>query len=82
MVPHLEEHLAFWHSIDAETPSHNLSRRAHEAWMSGGSTRHAHGASLRMEEFYDTQEVIDMVSQLLREDVELLGYRKMVLGRA
>ena len=51
----------------------------HSAWMQEASTHHAHGADMKVLEYY-TQETADLAFLMLQKDLEAFGYPRLVVG--
>lgn len=48
-------------------------------WMESGNTAHAHGADRLLLQYYNSQKIVDMVTDYLSADILTFGYDKLEL---
>eukprot|EP00193_Tetraselmis_chui_P005677 CAMPEP_0177762688 /NCGR_PEP_ID=MMETSP0491_2-20121128/6477_1 /TAXON_ID=63592 /ORGANISM="Tetraselmis chuii, Strain PLY429" /LENGTH=181 /DNA_ID=CAMNT_0019278757 /DNA_START=687 /DNA_END=1232 /DNA_ORIENTATION=- len=74
-------HLSALHHHDDPLYSHHGHGGA-QAWMNAQNSEHSRGADLRLLEYYNTQEVVDLATQFLHADLKAFEYPEMSISHS
>jgi hypothetical protein len=74
-------HLSALHHQDDPRHSHHGHGGA-QAWMNAQNSEHSRGADLRLLEYYNTQEVVDLATQFLHADLKAFEYPEMSISHS